>query len=42
LEDYAVQFDSLIRSLAQRHSFRTYLVGLLAPRQRNKTFSDFF
>jgi hypothetical protein len=32
LEDDAVQFDSLFHSLAQRHSFRTYLGGLLAPR----------
>lgn len=39
LEDYAVQFDSLFHSLAQRHSFRTYLAGLLAPRQRNKTLT---
>ncbi|MDB5759330.1 MAG: hypothetical protein JWM30_2619 [Burkholderia sp.] len=39
LEDDAVQFDSLFHSLAQRHSFRTYLGGLLAPRQRNKTLT---
>jgi hypothetical protein len=39
LEDYAAQFDSVFHSLAQRHSFRTYLGGLLAPRQRNKTLT---
>ncbi|WP_200960967.1 IS701 family transposase [Noviherbaspirillum sp. Root189] len=39
LEDYALQFDALFHSLAQRHNFRTYLAGLLAPRQRNKTLT---
>ncbi|WP_200960965.1 IS701 family transposase [Noviherbaspirillum sp. Root189] len=39
LEDYAVQFDSLFHSLAQRRCFRTYLAGLLAPRDRAKTLN---
>ncbi|MDB5794351.1 MAG: Transposase [Noviherbaspirillum sp.] len=39
LEDYAVQFDSVFHSLAQRHNFRRYLAGLLAPRERNKTLT---
>ncbi|WP_200960993.1 IS701 family transposase [Noviherbaspirillum sp. Root189] len=39
LEDYAVQFDSLFHSLAQRRCFRTYLAGLLAPRDRPKTLT---
>jgi hypothetical protein len=39
LEDYAVHFDAVFHSLAQRHNFRTYLTGLLAPRQRNKTLT---
>lgn len=39
LESYAVQFDSLFHSLAQRHHFRTYLAGLLAPRDRPKTLT---
>lgn len=39
LEDYAVQFDSLFHSLAQRRCFRTYLAGLLAPRDRAKTLT---
>jgi hypothetical protein len=39
LEDYAVQFDPLFHALAQRHSFRTYLAGLLAPRDRHKTLT---
>lgn len=39
LEDYAVHFDPLFHSLAQRHSFRTYLAGLLAPRERAKTLT---
>jgi hypothetical protein len=38
-EDYAVQFDCLFHSLSQRRSFRAYLAGLLAPRQRNKTLT---
>jgi SRSO17 transposase len=39
LEDYALQFDALFHSLAQRRSFRTYLAGLLAPRERAKTLT---
>ncbi len=39
LEDYAVQFDPLFHALAQRHNFRTYLAGLLAPRERPKTLT---
>ena len=34
LEDYAAHFDPLFHSLAQRRNFRTYLAGLLAPRDR--------
>lgn len=37
LEAFAVQFDSLFHTLAQRHGFRTYLAGLLLPRDRSKT-----
>lgn len=39
LEDYAVHFDELFASLAQRRGFREYLTGLLAPRDRNKTLT---
>jgi SRSO17 transposase len=39
LEGYAARFDDVFRSLAQRRSFREYLVGLLAPRDRNKTLT---
>jgi len=39
LEDYAVQFDDLFGSLAQRRGFRDYLQGLLLPRERNKTLT---
>jgi SRSO17 transposase len=39
LEDYAVRFDDLFGSLAQRRGFREYLAGLLAPRDRNKTLT---
>src|SRR5919206_2778176 len=39
LEAFAVQFDSLFGSLGQRRSFRGYLSGLLAPRDRNKTLT---
>lgn len=39
LEDYAIHFDPLFHSLAQRHHFRTYLAGLLAPRDRPKTLT---
>ena len=39
LEAYAVQFDPLFQTLAQRHGFRTYLSGLLLPRERSKTLT---
>ena len=39
LEDYAVQFDPLLHSPAQRRGFRAYLAGLLLPRDRNKTLT---
>jgi SRSO17 transposase len=39
LEDYAVQFDSVFHSLAQRPNFRRYLAGLLAPQERNTTLT---
>jgi len=39
LEAYAVQFDPLFQTLAQRHGFRTYLAGLLLPRERSKTLT---
>lgn len=39
LEDYAAEFDALFGSFGQRRSFRQYLAGLLAPRDRNKTLT---
>jgi DDE superfamily endonuclease len=39
LEGYAAHFDPLFRKLGQRRSFRTYLEGLLLPRERNKTLT---
>lgn len=39
LEDFAVQFDPLLHSLAQRRGLRTYLAGLLAPHDRLKTLT---
>jgi SRSO17 transposase len=39
LEDFAVQFDPLFQTLAQRRGFRTYLSGLLLPRDRSKTLT---
>ncbi|MHB1160026.1 MAG: IS701 family transposase [Chloroflexota bacterium] len=39
VEGYALQFDDLFSSLAQRRGFRTYLQGLLLPRDRNKTLT---
>lgn len=39
LEGYAAQFDHLFGNLAQRQGFRTYLQGLLLPRDRNKTLT---
>jgi hypothetical protein len=39
LEAYAAQFDDLLSHVAQRRGFRTYLQGLLLPRDRNKTLT---
>src|SRR5262245_5664071 len=39
LEDFAVGFDDLFGTLAQRRGFRAYLQGLLLPRGRNKTLT---
>ena len=39
MEDYAVHFDRLCASLAQRRGFRQYLAGLLTARDRNKTLT---
>lgn len=39
LEAYAVQFDPVFQTRAQRHGFRTYLSGLLLPRDRSKTLT---
>lgn len=39
LEGFAAQFDHLFATLAQRQGFRTYLQGLLLPRDRNKTLT---
>jgi SRSO17 transposase len=39
LEGFAAEFDALFGSLGQRRSFRGYLSGLLAPRDRNKTLT---
>jgi DDE superfamily endonuclease len=39
LEAFAMRFDPLFGSLGQRRSFRGYLSGLLAPRDRNKTLT---
>lgn len=39
LEAYALQFNSLFHTLAQRHGFRTSLSGLLLPRDRPKTLT---
>jgi SRSO17 transposase len=39
LEDYAGHFDPLFCKLGQRRSFRSYLEGLLLPRDRNKTLT---
>ncbi len=35
LETYAAQFDPVFNRLAQRHSFRSYLTGLLLPSDSN-------
>ena len=39
LEAFAAQFDPLLKTPAQRHGFRTYLSGLLLPRDRSKTLT---
>jgi hypothetical protein len=39
VERYAVQFDDLFVSRSQRQAFRDLLVGLLRPRDRNKTLT---
>jgi SRSO17 transposase len=39
LEAFAAAFDPLFGSLGQRRSFRGYLSGLLAPRDRSKTLA---
>src|SRR5688500_5445870 len=39
LEAFAATFDPLFATLAQRRNFRTYLQGLLLPRDRNKTLT---
>ncbi|CAM3813012.1 transposase [Polaromonas hydrogenivorans] len=39
LEAFAAQFDPLLQTPAQRHGFRTYLSGLLLPRERSKTLT---
>ncbi len=39
LEDYAVHFDGLFTTLAQREAFRRYLEGILLPAERNKTLT---
>jgi hypothetical protein len=39
LETFAVRFDDLFGSRAQRQGFRRYLEGLLLPAERNKTLT---
>jgi SRSO17 transposase len=39
LEDYAVRFDPVLHTPAQRRGFRAYVSGLLLPRDRNKTLT---
>jgi SRSO17 transposase len=39
LEAYAAGFDDLFGRVEQRRGFRTYLQGLLLPRDRNKTLT---
>ncbi|WTP47948.1 transposase [Streptomyces tauricus] len=39
LEEYAARFDDVFATLAQRRGFRECLVGLLGPRDRNKTIT---
>jgi SRSO17 transposase len=39
LEEFAVQYDDRLGTLAQRRGFREYLQGLLLPRDRHKTLT---
>jgi hypothetical protein len=39
LEDYLAEFDPVLVSRAQRAAIRDYVVGLLRPRERNKTLT---
>jgi SRSO17 transposase len=39
LEAFAAAFDDQFETLAQRHNFRSYLTGILLPRDRNKTLT---
>ena len=39
LEEYAAQFDDRLPNVAQRRALRSYLHGLLLPRERNKTLT---
>ena len=39
LEEYAMRFDELFGTRAQRDGFRRYLEGLLLPAERNKTLT---
>ena len=39
LKAFAVQFDPLLQTPAQRHGFRCVLSGLLLPRDRSKTLT---
>lgn len=39
LEDFALRFDDLFASRAQREGFRRYLEGLLLAEERNKTLT---
>ena len=39
LEEFSVQFDPLFASYSQRSNFRTYVNGLLLPRDRAKTLT---
>ena len=39
LDDFAVRFDPVLHTPAQRRGFRAYVSGLLLPRDRNKTLT---
>ncbi|MDA8218852.1 MAG: transposase [Dehalococcoidales bacterium] len=39
MEDFAVQFDDVFRTPAQRRGFRTYLEGLLSRREQGKSLT---